>query len=110
MIFENDFQNVKDSWLTGTKLLDLNYVLFNALVPGCGKADTTAGERVRSVNHTLYRYNNDGDVPPYFYRMDYKRDLHKFLYEYLDKALTYVIGTKAGKAALRGTEFEYLIK
>lgn len=35
--------------------------LFEALVPGQGKADTIAGEIVRAVMRVIYRYYNDGD-------------------------------------------------
>ena len=36
--------------------------LRDKLVPGCGKADTVAGEIIRAMDRLIYRFWNDGDM------------------------------------------------
>ncbi len=36
--------------------------LRDKLVPGCGKADTVAGEIIRAMDRLIYRFYNDGDM------------------------------------------------
>ena len=54
MIFNESLKNVTSTWLTGTKLVKLNNVLFNALVPKRGAAATSAGKKLQSANRVLY--------------------------------------------------------
>ena len=136
MIFNESLKNVTSTWLTGTKLLKLNNVLFNALVPKTGRAATSAGKKLQSANHVLYALNNAGEVRPsllkagffpVWERVQCGEEWHQYYlclsyecfqsaqniaacYEYLNNAISAVIKTKAGKNALIGTEFEYLVK
>ena len=119
-IFENDLQNAKNEYCEGTKLLQLNGVLFDKLVPRliADKPETAAGVTLRDVNRRLQRTLNDGDVFKtianygYDYDIGYVDDYSaniEALYNYLNDILVKVIRSRAGKAALVGTEFEYLI-
>lgn len=136
MIFNESLKNVTSTWLTGTKLVKLNNVLFNALVPKRGTAATSAGKKLQSANRVLYALNNAGEVRPsllkagffpVWVRVRYGelwnhcdiRLSHECFesaqniavcYEYLNNAISAVIKTRAGKKALIGTEFEYLVK
>lgn len=117
MLFANDINNAKDTYLSGTKLVELNHVLFKKLVPVLAKDEpqTSAGKRLLGTNRMLYRFNNDGDIFPALrargvWNYDDDATNTKIFYEILDDRLTDVINTRAGKAALVGTKFEYLIK
>lgn len=136
MIFNESLKNITSTWLTGTKLVKLNSVLFDVLVPKSGPASTSAGKKLQSANRVLYALNNAGEVRPsllkagffpvwervqygelwnqYSIRLSYEcmESVQNITacYEYLDNVLSAVIKTRAGKKALTGTEFEYLVK
>ena len=91
-------------WLTDTSVRELNSVLYRELVPTVGKASTTAGEKLRKCNRAIYRFLNDGDIPPAWHRTGITgmSDLEatKFLFDYFARKLREVCATKAGKQAL----------
>lgn len=62
------------------KLEELSY----ELVPGVGKAATTAGELVRAVNRIDYRWYNDGDVVGVGYGKETCNAPLRFLGEWVD--------------------------
>ena len=133
MIFNESLENVTSTWLSETKLVKLNNVLFNALVPKSGSAATGAGKKLQSANRVLYALNNAGEVRssllkagffPMWECVECGRGVRVVLsneafestqnitacYEYLNNVLSAIIKTRAGKNALIGTEFEYLVK
>lgn len=48
--------------VTNMSISDLRLVLFEALVPPSGNANTVAGEMIRAVNKIGHRFFNDGDI------------------------------------------------
>lgn len=117
-IFKNEnLEAIESTWLSGTKLIALNHTLFKSLVPEVGTPKTVAGKKVLKVNRMLYRLNNAGDKNIVLTRMGFiydpwceeeERKNIRICYQVLNDALLEVILTKAGKAALKGTEFEGL--
>ena len=91
-------------WLEGTSVKELNEVLFRALVPAVGKASTTAGETVRKCNRTIYRFLNDGDIPPAWRRTGITEmsdlEVTQFLFDYAARKLRDVCASRVGKQAL----------
>lgn len=59
--YESVLDAVETSIGNGDSAIDTLEVLFDALVPSEGKADTVAGELVRALMRLLYRDYNDGD-------------------------------------------------
>lgn len=59
--YESVLDAVETSIGNGDSAADTLEVLFDALVPSEGKADTVAGELVRALMRLLYRDYNDGD-------------------------------------------------
>ena len=91
-------------WLEGTSVKEVNDILFNALVPPEGKAPTTAGEIMRKHNRTIYRYLNNGDIPPVWRRAGILTmsdfEITKFLFDYAARKLREVCATRVGKRVL----------
>lgn len=59
---DEELKNKIITYIQKTDIKELREVIFDALVPNSGKADTIAGEMIRAVNRIGYRYFNDGDV------------------------------------------------
>ena len=91
-------------WLDGTSVKQLNDILFPVLVPAEGKAETTAGETLRKCNRAIYRYLNDGDIPPVWRRAGILKmtdfEITKFLFDYAARKLREVCATRVGKRVL----------
>ena len=47
---------------------------YDEYVPGCGKAETLAGEIIRAINRIVYRYYNDGDTVDRYYGSEYNHN------------------------------------
>ena len=63
----------------GKALEDRNEPLYDALVPGQGKADTIQDETLRAINRIVYRYYNDGDKYFEGYGTETAGPAHSFL-------------------------------
>ena len=132
MIFNEFLDEVDSTWLDGTKLMRLNGVLFDNLIPVGIPAPSAAQRCLQTANDVLWELNFHGGVDKRLYKFGYCAKFEKYhdgrrlvwntlpdrrshgnilaCYKYLDHAVAGVIKTKAGKQALIGTEFECLAK
>ena len=132
MIFNEPLDKVDTTLLDGTKLIRLNGVLFDNLIPVGTPAPSAAQRNLQTANVVLWELNFNGGVDNRLYKYGYCAKFERYhdgrrltwnvlpdrrsqdnilaCYKYLDHAVAAVIKTRAGKNALIGTEFEYLVK
>ena len=105
IINRNEVTEDTSIWLTGTSVRELNDVLYKALVPSnIKRAPTTAGEKLRKCNSTIYRFLNDGDIPIAWRRAGVAKmsdpEATQFLFDYFARKLYEVCASRVGKQVL----------
>ena len=108
----NDINCAQDLWLSGCELVQVNSILYKALVPSTGAASTTAGETLRKANRTAYRFLNDGDTCPKWHADGVgcmsDREQIAYFWHYIYKAVKKAAASRVGKQALAAAGVEVI--